>query len=194
MGFISHAGGAYEIEDLRQFQFPNLSSFPHDVDVPKDPAYIIQRHRLCPYITVLGHPKDGLYDMCVVQAQRYPYRTVKKKNLLVVLDIYRTDIEKFKKEVEKLKKEVEEYKIEKKVTLDMRSDENKGEAMSIDEAEGEEDMHFGKDEGEEEDEVKEPQVYTSKPLRNSTTIKTVKLLIDFDFFTYVSGTMYAFSI
>lgn len=55
-------------------------------------------------------------------------------------------------------------------------------------------LHFGKDEGEEEDEVKEPQVYTSKPLRNSTTIKTVKLLIDFDFFTYVSGTMYAFSI
>lgn len=50
-------------------------------------------------------------------------------------------------------------------------------------------LHFGKDEGEEEDEVKEPQVYTSKPLRNSTTIKTVKLLID-----YVSGTMYAFSI
>ncbi|KAL7086536.1 hypothetical protein ACP275_13G007800 [Erythranthe tilingii] len=79
-----------------EFQVP-VSEFPDDSD------YVPIFGPACfPNITLLGHNEDGLIDIGIVQSQFHPDHP-DAKNLRVILDIYQTDTEQFKRVKEQCK-------------------------------------------------------------------------------------------
>ncbi|KAL8058154.1 hypothetical protein ABFX02_03G000700 [Erythranthe guttata] len=94
---------AYDSEDRGQIHYLPLSWFPdaaaYGTEVPMD---LIYGCGVYPYITSLGG-KDGVYDIGVLHARPHPHHMT-TKNLHVILEIYRADIDKYRRDKEEYKK------------------------------------------------------------------------------------------